>query len=121
MFGAFQLFRIGATPAGKASTPNRLPAQKATLEIKHGPLAGKSFSLNGLPVLIGRDPQNDICINDPHVINQHAQIYSKKNGYYLRDLGGGTFINGQPVKSSTVVLHRGDVVRLGKSVLFVFG
>jgi pSer/pThr/pTyr-binding forkhead associated (FHA) protein len=71
--------------------------------------------------LIGRDPQNDICINDPHITSQHAQIYSGRNGYYLRDLGGGTFINGHPVKSKAVVLHPGDVVRLGKSALFVFG
>ena len=120
MFGAFQLFRIGKAPAVKKSNPSA-GGRRATLQIKHGPHAGQSFSLNALPVVIGRDPQNDICINDPHVSNQHAQIYSKKNGYYLRDLGAGTFINGRPVKSSTVVLHRGDVVRLGKSVLFVFG
>lgn len=103
-----------------ASHPSPV-ARKATLHIKHGPHAGKSFSLNRLPIVIGRDSQNDICINDPHVISHHAQIYSKQNGYYLRDLGGGTFINGHPVESSTVALRPGDVVRLGKSVLFVFG
>ena len=120
MFGAFQVFRTGTAPKGKASNPSSR-VQKAALHIKHGPQAGKSFSLNKRPILIGRDPQNDICINDPHLINHHAQIYSKRNGYYLRDLGGGTFINGHPVKSSTVPLHPGDVLRLGKSVLFVFG
>lgn len=116
-FGAYKVFRIGSTDHITAS---RLP-WKAALHVKHGPHAGKSFALNKLPCLIGRDPQNDICINDPHVISQHAQIYSERNGYYLRDLGGGTFINGHPVKSKTVVLHPGDVVRLGKSALFVFG
>jgi hypothetical protein len=120
LFGTFQLFRTGTAPKVKASNPSSR-VRKAALHIKHGPQAGKSFSLNKLPIVIGRDPQNDICINDPHVINQHAQIYSKRKGYYLRDLGGGTFINGHPVKSSTVALHPGDVVRLGKSVLFVFG
>ena len=111
---------MGTVPKAKASNPSP-GARKATLHIKHGPRAGKSFSLNKLPIVIGRDPQNHICINDPHVISHHAQIYSKQNGYYLRDLRGGTFINGHPVKSSTVVLGSGDVVRLGKSVLFVFG
>lgn len=116
-FGAYKVFRIGSTDHITTST---LP-RKATLHMKHGPHTGKSFTLNKLPCLIGRDPQNDICINDPHVISQHAQIYSERNGYYLRDLGGRTFINGHPVKSSAVVLHPGDVVRLGKSALFVFG
>jgi hypothetical protein len=120
MVGAIQVFRTGTVPKGKASNPSAT-ARKPALHIKHGPQAGKSFSLNKLPILIGRDPQNDICINDPHLTNHHAQIYSQSNGYYLRDLGGGTFINGHPVKSSTVALHTGDVVRLGKSVWFVFG
>ena len=115
--GAYKVFRIGSTDH---ITTSMLP-RKATLHVKHGPHAGKSFTLNKLPCLIGRDPQNDICINDPHVISQHAQIYSERSGYYLRDLGGGTFINGHPVKSKAVVLHPGDVVRLGKSALFVFG
>lgn len=120
MLGAYKVFRMGS--AGKTPTSKPSPrTRKAALHIKHGPQAGKSFSLNKLPILIGRDLQNDICINDPHLINQHAQIYSKRKGYYLRDFGGGTFINGHPVKSSTVALHPGDVVRLGKSVLFVFG
>ena len=114
---AYKVFRIGSTDH---ITTSRLP-RKAALHVKHGPHAGKSFSLNKLPCLIGRDPQNDICINDPHVISQHAQIYSERNGYYLRDLGGGTFINGHSVKSKTVILQPGDVVRLGKSALFVFG
>jgi hypothetical protein len=119
MFGAFQVFRMGTVPKAKTSGPSP-GARKATLHIKRGPHAGKSFSLNKLPIVIGRDPQNDICINDPHIISRHAQIYSKQNGYYLRDLGGGTFINGHPVKSSTAALRPGDVVRLGKSFLFVF-
>ncbi len=115
--GAHKLFRSGSK---KRIPPSTLP-RKAALHVKHGPHAGKSFVLNKLPCLIGRDPQNDICINDPNVISRHAQIFSERNGYYLRDLGGGTFVNGHPVKSKTVVLHPGDVVRLGKSALFVFG
>lgn len=120
MFGTFQWFRTATIPNVKARHPSP-HVRQAALHIKHGPQAGKSFSLNKLPILIGRTPQNDICINDPHLINHHAQIFSQRNAYYLRDLGGETFVNGHPVKSSTVALHRGDVVRLGKSVLFVFG
>lgn len=117
---AYRLFRSGASRGTKTSKPSP-GKRKAALHIKHGPHAGKSFKLNKLPILIGRDPQSDICINDPHVIGQHAQIFSESNGYYLRDLGGGTYINGHQMKSGTVVLQSGDVVRLGRSFLFVFG
>jgi pSer/pThr/pTyr-binding forkhead associated (FHA) protein len=118
--GAYKLLRT-KTDRKKKIPRTSFAMRNAALHIKHGPQAGKSFMLNKLPVLIGRDPQSDICINDPHVFRQHAQIYSERNGYYLRNLGGGTFINGRSVKSNTVALNPGDVVRLGKSFLFVFG
>ncbi len=120
MLGAYRLFRTRMAYKVSASKPSR-GTRRAALHVKHGPHAGKSIALNKFPIRIGRDPQNDICINDPHVISHHAQIYSERNGYYLRALGGGTFVNGHPVKNSTVVLYPGDVVRLGKSILFVFG
>jgi len=117
MFGAYKLLRIGAISAAK------LPAspQTPTLQIKHGPHSGKSFSLEKLPCYIGRDPDNEICLNDPHIISQHAKIYTANNGYFLMDLGGETFINGRAVRQSSASLNPGDVVRLGKSALFVFG
>lgn len=119
MFGAFKLFGIGA-PTN--SSPEKAESSlRPTLAIKHGPNAGKSFTLNKLPCFIGRDPGNEICINDPHVSSQHVKIFAGNNGYYLMDLGGETFINGQPIRRSSTALKSGDVVRLGKSALFVFG
>jgi hypothetical protein len=121
MFGAFKLLRIGATsPASNEPAPTQ-PSQMPTVQIKHGPNAGKSITLNKLPCFIGRDPINEICLNDPHIISQHVKIFAKDNGYYLMDLGGETFINGQAIRRSSTALKSGDVVRLGKSALFVFG
>jgi type III secretion system (T3SS) inner membrane Yop/YscD-like protein/cohesin domain-containing protein len=117
LFGAFKFFGIGSPTTQKLSTST----QRATLEIKHGPNAGQSFALNKLPCYIGRDPENEICLNDPHIIDQHAKIYAANNGYYLMDLGGETFVNGQAIRRSSANLKPGDVVRLGKSALFVFG
>jgi hypothetical protein len=117
LFGAFKWLKIGVTPAQK------LPAapQTPTLQIKHGPHSGKSFALDKLPCYIGRDPENEICLDDPHIIRQHAKVFKAKNGYFLMDLGGETFVNGRAVKQSSANLKPGDVVRLGKSALFVFG
>jgi len=118
--GVYKLFR-SKKPHKKSNTRPQTGARRAALHIKHGPHAGKSYTLKKLPVLIGRDPQNDLCFNDPYVSSRHAQIYSERNNYYLRDLGGGTSINGQSVKNNVVALIPGDVIRLGRSVLFVFG
>jgi hypothetical protein len=123
MFGAFKLFQIGTTAVtGTTSRPTLAqPSQMPTLQIKHGPNAGKNFTLNKLPCFIGRDTINEIRLDDPHIIGQHVKIFEKENGYYLMDLGGETFINGQAVRRSAAVLKSGDVVRLGKSALLVFG
>jgi hypothetical protein len=117
LFGAFKYFGIGS------AVTQQLPAssQAAILEIKHGPHAGQSFAITKLPCYIGRNPENEICLNDPHVIDQHVKIYAANNAYYLMDLGGETFVNGQAVKRRSANLRPGDVVRLGKSALFVFG
>jgi len=117
MFGAFKLLKVGLISGAKSPSSPQTPI----LEIKHGPQSGKSFALNKLPCYIGRDPDNEICLNDPHIISQHAKIYAANNRYFLMDLGGETFINGQAIRQSAASLKPGDVVRLGKSALFVFG
>ena len=117
VLGGVKLLQKRNKGAPNISASSNIP----TLQIKHGPQAGKSFALNKLPCLIGRDPQSDICINDPHVSSQHAKIFTTNSGYYLMDLGGETFVNGRAVQKSPAALKPGDVVRLGKSALFVFG
>lgn len=118
MFGVFKLLGQGTT---QSAPKNLKSARVATVQIKRGSDAGKNFSLTKLPCNIGRDPHNDICLNDPFVSGQHAKIYTSNGNYYLMDLGGETFINGKAVKKSSVVLKPGDMVRLGKNVIFAFG
>lgn len=116
LFGVFKLLKIGVAPAANWPVSPQVP----TLQIKHGPQAGKNITLTKLPCYLGRDPSNEVCLNDPHIIGQHVKIYSANNAYYLMDMGGETFINGQAVRQSSASLKPGDVVRLGKSALFVF-
>lgn len=113
----FRFIRKGTVATRKRSTSSHAVAM---LHMKHGPQAGKSFVLNRLPCGIGRDPRNEICINDPHIMGQHARIFTANSDYYLMDLSGNTFINGQAIRNSSTILKTGDVVRLGKSALFVF-
>ena len=119
LFVIFKYSKLGNT-ASRNPAVKRSAAQYASLHMKRGPQAGKTIVLNQLPCGIGRDPRNEICLNDPHIGNQHARIFASNNDYYLMDLSGNTFINGQAVRNSSVVLKSGDVVRLGKSALFVF-
>ncbi|MEP7136591.1 MAG: FHA domain-containing protein [Chloroflexota bacterium] len=119
--GLFVMFK--RLPQAEKSTGQKSSsrARAASLQIKHGPNAGKSIKLTKLPCHIGRDPMNEIRVDDPHVISQHARIFADNNSYYLMDLGGETFINGKALIRTSAALQSGDVVRLGKSALFVFG
>ena len=117
LFGAFKLLRIGSPAGAKAAVPPHTPV----LQMKHGPFAGENLELETLPCFIGRHPANEICLDDPHIMDKHAKIFARDNGYYLMNLAGETFINGQAVRRSATPLKSGDVVRLGKSALFVFG
>jgi hypothetical protein len=119
MFGVFKLLRQGTTTP---SAPKKTKSTSiATVQIKRGADAGKNFPLTKFPCRIGRDPLNDICLNDPFVTSQHAKIFVANGNYYLMDLGGETYINGMAVKKSSAVLKPGDMVRLGKNVFFAFG
>jgi len=121
--GVFVIFKrlsnetTTTTPVQKESTSSGT----ARLQIKHGPHAGKNITLTKLPCHIGRDAMNEIRLDDPHVIGRHAEIFTDNSGYYLMDLGGETFINGKAVIKSSAALKSGDIVRLGRSSVFVFG
>jgi hypothetical protein len=124
LYVAFKYFKLGNnanTPVSKAQRKASSASQYAMLHMKRGPQAGKSIVLKQMPIGIGRDPRNEVCLNDPNIGIQHARIFTSNNDYYLMDLSGNTYINGQAVRNSSVILKPGDVVRLGKSALFVFG
>jgi pSer/pThr/pTyr-binding forkhead associated (FHA) protein len=62
---------------------------------------------------IGRDPTNQIVINDPSVSREHAAIVAVGNDHILKDLASvnGTFVNGTRMRRR--ILQHGDVVEFG--------
>lgn len=65
---------------------------------------------------IGRDPQNDICINHPSISRYHAEIRKENGSLILRDLNSsnGTFVNGRALTRDWTLKVQ-DVVRIGMS------
>jgi FHA domain len=71
-----------------------------------------TFSIT-LPVInIGRDPSNQLQLDDPQISRQHAQLRFVQGHFIIFDLdsSGGTFVNGVAVSSH--LLTPGDVIRL---------
>jgi len=70
-------------------------------------------------MIIGRDVNADILVNDLSVSRKHAHILSLAGGFILRDLesNNGTFINNQRIEEA--YLTDGDVITFGE-IKFVF-
>jgi len=56
-------------------------------------------SFKKLPVTIGKNPDCDLSINHPAVLDRHARIFFSQDQYCIKDLTGQMLIsiNGQPV------------------------
>jgi Nif-specific regulatory protein len=80
-----------------------------------GRLKGSVFSIEDLPVVIGRDTTATLCIADASVSRRHSRIEKENEQFVIRDLESlnGTFINDVPVKRRA--LQHGDRVRIGDS------
>lgn len=80
-----------------------------------GRLKGSVFSIEDLPVVIGRETGATLCLADASVSRRHSQIEKDKDEFVILDLESlnGTFINDVPVKRRT--LQHGDRVRIGDS------
>ncbi len=70
---------------------------------------------------VGRNHDNDLCIDDLTVSGRHAQIVTVFGSTYVEDLGStnGTSVNGKKVKAHT--LRNGDVLTIGHYQLLFQG
>ena len=96
-----------------------LPTGAGILLVLRGAGVGGRYLLDANETKIGRDINNDICLDDITVSRSHALI-SKTDGYSIKDLGSlnGTYVNAIAVRESKVL--PGDEVQIGKYHLTLF-
>ena len=95
-----------ATPSGVAGAPPRLVVQLPG----H---AEETFVISRPTVTIGRDPGNDLALDNPIVSRRHAVLEVRADAVWLRDIqsANGTAVNGRPITEQA--LRDGDIIRIG--------
>ncbi len=79
-----------------------------------GPLAGKRFLVTVAGLRLGRDPENEVHIDDAGVSRQHARVLLHNGAVWVQDAGSrnGLHVNGQRVPDHKQV-KEGDRIVLG--------
>jgi pSer/pThr/pTyr-binding forkhead associated (FHA) protein len=79
----------------------------------------KELKIDQDEIIIGRDPGNDIQIDNEAVSREHARIIRGPNYYLIEDLNStnGTFVNGKKINKK--FLQEVDEISIGKHSLQV--
>lgn len=106
--------RSQAAPAPAKRTKKKAPSKAAVVQ---GQKKGSTLDL-GDELIVGRGEKCRLVLDDSYVSTVHARIFAKDGTYMLEDMGStnGTYLNRRRV-TSQVELHRGDQVKIGKTVL----
>ena len=90
--------------------------QEPTLVLEGGSRDKETVRL-GRTTTLGRDPSNDIPVEEAGVSRRHAEVIETEEGYAIRDLAStnGTFVNHEQVIDTDHLLRDGDRIRLGAS------
>ena len=94
----------------------------ARLVVRFGATPNQEYLLDGRPItMIGREPINDIALNEPEISRRHARVDFDGVQYTLEDLGStnGSYVNGRRLSEPTP-LKNGDVIEFGESISFTF-
>ena len=89
--------------------------------IETGPDAGRRLDLRGGSLVIGRDPTNDIVLDDIEVSRKHARLIAQSGGYVIEDMGStnGTYVDEERIRA-IMPLAPGTRVRLGENITFMY-
>ncbi len=99
---------------------NDLGARQASFVVLAGKDIGKIYELRAEPMVIGRDPECAVFVDDDQVSREHARVVREDAGFIVYDLNStnGTLVNGKAVKEH--VLQDGDRLQIGSSTVFKF-
>lgn len=99
-----------------------VPSGAGVLAVMRGPDAGSRYLLSAGVTTLGRQPDNDIFLDDVTVSRRQAEIIGAGGTFTVCDLDSlnGTYLNGE--RTEEAALHSGDELQIGKfQLVFVAG
>ena len=117
--------RLGSVAAGHTMVLDRDALLSAKPRAPQGVIVAREGTvkrevrLSAEPITVGRDPKNDIVLDDRRVSRRHAEVRLRLGRYTLYDLAStnGTFVNGRRI--AEMVLSDGDHIAIGGAELVV--
>ncbi len=94
----------------------------AMLLVQEGNSPKTQWPLVKRTMIVGREADSDIQIDDRQVSRRHAEITQTLEGYTLRDLGSknGTFLNGEAVSHHPRLIRNGDEIGIALCAKLTF-
>lgn len=109
------------SPAAKPvmAKPRRTSGRRVptALAVTDGSLKGTTVSLKDAGVLLGRNPECTLVLDDDFASGRHARIFRRDAGWFVEDLGStnGTFL-GTNKLTQPMPVEVGSTLRIGKTI-----
>jgi pSer/pThr/pTyr-binding forkhead associated (FHA) protein len=110
-----------ATPTARPGAPRATRASGRrvphTLAVTAGSLTGTTVSLKETGILLGRNPECTLVLDDDFASGRHARIFRRDAGWLVEDLGStnGTFL-GSTMLTEPMPVEVGATIRIGKTI-----
>lgn len=94
----------------------------ALLLVQEGNSPKTQWPLHKESMIVGREEDCDIQVDERQISRQHAEILLTHQGYVIRDMGSknGTFVNGEAVSGEPKALRNGDQIGVALSAKLTF-
>lgn len=106
--------------AALSTSENEAVQKPPCLLVVGGDLNGTLFDLTKEKTTVGRNAECDIVLEFQGISRLHMTLYVGEDSVFVEDAGSrnGTFLNNQNIpESEHVLLHKGDIIKMGAMAL----
>jgi pSer/pThr/pTyr-binding forkhead associated (FHA) protein len=101
---------------------NSILTKRGVLVIMSSNFLGKSYIIDKIKVIIGRQEDCDFVIADSLISKTHCAVIIDEDGkFFIEDLNSrnSTFLNGKELKKRTPIFY-GDKIVIGNSIIRLY-